>query len=140
MKTASIVLATIIVTSAGVAYAQPVQGRFARLDANNDGKITKEESVAAREKVFERLDRNGDGFVDEEEIGRARQAIADRAAMMEGRLSTRWQKMDADRDGKVSVAEFQERQTVFEVADRNGDGVLTEDEMNFVRGLFGDKR
>lgn len=140
MKMVTVTVTTIVLTVSTAAHAQPAgKDRFARLDGNGDGSITREEIVTVRAKVFERLDRNGDGFVDEEEVDRARQAIIDRATVMEARLARRWEKMDADRDGKVSVAEFQRRQVMFELADRDGDGVVTAEELEVVRGVLGRK-
>jgi Ca2+-binding EF-hand superfamily protein len=140
MKTASVALATLVLAVAmPAANAQPLEGHglLARLDTNQDGKITRDEGEAARERMFKRLDRNADGVIDEVEVERARQAIVDRAAMMEARLSRQWQRMDKDRDGKVSAVEFQARFVIFDLADRNGDGAVTEDEIEFLRGLFG---
>jgi Ca2+-binding EF-hand superfamily protein len=136
----SIIFATAaLLAVAGVVHAQPLRGAamFERLDADNDGKITKAEMSAGRERMFKRLDRNGDGVIDENEIEKARQAIEDRAAGAEARLSGQWRRMDRDRDGKVSVAEFQARSAMFELADRNSDGVVTKDEIDFMRDLSG---
>jgi Ca2+-binding EF-hand superfamily protein len=140
MKTAYVALATMVLaTAVSAANAQPLEGHglLARLDTDRDGSITKQEGEAARQHLFARLDRNGDGAVDKDEIDRARQAIIDRAMMMEKRLSTRWQRMDKDGDGKVSAAELESRGVMFELADRNGDGVVSKDEIDFMRGLFG---
>ena len=140
MKTASAALAAMVLAmTMSAANAQPFYGPglLARLDVNKDGQITKEESAAAREQMFERLDKNHDGAVDEAEIEKARQMINDRAAMMEKRLSTQWQRMDKDGDGKVSAAEFQSRAVLFELVDRNSDGVVTKDEIDLLRGIFG---
>lgn len=137
MKMVTVTLTTIVLTVSAAAHAQPAgKDRFARLDGNGDGKITKEESIVVRTKLFERMDRNGDGAVDEDEMHRARQAIIDRATIMEARLAKRWDAMDADNDGKVSLAEFQQRQVMFELADRNDDGVISEEEIELVRGFF----
>ena len=62
MKTASAALAAMVLATAmSAAHAQPFSGPFsgsgllARLDANKDGQITKEETAAARERMFERF-------------------------------------------------------------------------------------
>jgi Ca2+-binding EF-hand superfamily protein len=136
----SIIFATAaLLAVAGAAHAQPLRGAamFERLDADKDGKITKAEMSAGRERMFKRLDRNGDGVIDENEVEQARRVIEDRAASAEARLSGQWRRMDKDADGKVSAAEFQARSAMFELADRNGDGVVTKDEIDFMRGLSG---
>ena len=140
MKTATAALATMLLAvAASAAIAQPLAGAgiLGQLDIDHDGKITRQESVAARERLFVRLDSNGDGVVDQDEVEQARQAIIDRASMAEARLSNQWKRMDKDRDGKVSAAEFQARTVMFDLADRNGDGVVTTDEIDFLRGLIG---
>jgi Ca2+-binding EF-hand superfamily protein len=140
MKTASVAIATMVLAAAvSAAYAQPLAGHglLARLDTNQDGKITKEEGEAARDRLFARLDRNSDGTIDEMEIDRARQIIIDRATLIETRLSSQWLRMDKDGDRKVSAAEFQSRGMMFDLADRNGDGVVSKDEIDFLRALFG---
>ncbi|MEP9386876.1 EF-hand domain-containing protein [Mesorhizobium sp. KR9-304] len=140
MKTASVAFATMVLAAATItAAAQPFQGLgpMGRIDANQDGQITKEEAAAARARLFTRLDKNGDGLVEEAEIDVARQAIIDRATMMEARLSLQWQRLDKDGDGKVSAAEFQSHAMFFDLADRNGDGTVGKDEIELLRGLFG---
>jgi Ca2+-binding EF-hand superfamily protein len=136
MKTIFVAAAALLVV-AGAAQAQPSRSAamFERLDADKNGKITKAEMSAGRERMFKRLDRNRDGVIDEVEIEKARRAIEDRAAGAEARLSGQWQRKDGD--GKVSAAEFQSRSAMFELADRNGDGVVSKDEVDVVRGLFG---
>jgi Ca2+-binding EF-hand superfamily protein len=138
MKNILVATAALLV-AAGAANAQPLRGAamFEQLDADNDGKITKAEMSAGRERMFKRLDKNGDGAVDEAEVEQARQMIKDRAATAEVRLSGQWRRMDKDGDGKVSAAEFQARSVMFDLADRNGDGTITENEIDFMRGLFG---
>ncbi len=147
MKTASVAIATMVLAAtATVALAEQAkdttaparsQKMMARLDADKDGRITKEEAEAARKKMFARLDRNSDGVIDEQEIDRARKAIMDRATMMETRLSMQWQRLDKDGDGKVSADEFEARTGMFDLADRNGDGVVTADEIEALRAVFG---
>jgi Ca2+-binding EF-hand superfamily protein len=140
MKTAPVAIATMVLAAAvSAAYAQPLAGHglLARLDTNQDGKITKEEGEAARDRLFARLDKNSDGAIDGMEIDRARKAIIDRATLIETRMSSQWLRMDKDGDGKVSALEFEQRSMVFDLADRNGDGTITQDEIDFLRGLFG---
>ena len=65
---------------------------FARMDANDDGKLDRTDRAARREVRFARLDANDDGALDE----------ADRAA----RQKDRFARIDTDRDGALSFEEF----------------------------------
>ena len=110
-----------------------------RADANGDGAISKDEMLAARQRLFTRLDRNGDGVIDGKEIEGARDAIMDRADAAQARLGNRWRRMDTNGDGKVSEDEFRNRMPLFDLADRNGDGTLSVDEIAAVRKVFADR-
>ena len=82
MNTVSVAIATMVLAAASaVAYAQPFSQAplLGQIDADHDGKITRQETVAARERVFKRLDRNGDGVVD----GRDRAGLAEDACYRE---------------------------------------------------------
>jgi Ca2+-binding EF-hand superfamily protein len=128
------------------AHAQGIPGKdtpgkriLQRVDTNGDGAISKDEMLAARERMFTKLDRNGDGAIDEKEIEGARDAIMDRADAAQARLGNRWRRMDTNGDGKVSEDEFRNRMPLFDLADRNGDGTLSADEIAAVRKLFADR-
>ncbi len=140
MKTASVAFAAMVLGAAAfAAHAQPVSGAglLDRLDTDHNGKITLEEATAARQTIFDRIDRNGDGTVDEMEIEMIRQAIYDRAAAAEAAIGIALRRLDKDGDGKVSTAEFGAQSLIFDLADRNGDGAVTPDEIDFLRGLLG---
>ena len=47
---------------------QIIDMMFREMDANHDGKISKDEWMAYYEKRFKRLDRNGDGFITKDEV------------------------------------------------------------------------
>jgi hypothetical protein len=66
--------------------------RFARADADEDGRIQREEVMAPRRKAFAKLDRNGDQRLDFEEW-----AV---------RTSERFGGADADRSGWLTAEEF----------------------------------
>jgi Ca2+-binding EF-hand superfamily protein len=101
---------------------QKVQERFAKLDANHDGVITRDEAEAAAQMMharmeqrmekrgdafFDRLDANHDGVVTKAE---ADAAFAARAASNSGRPAPAWDRFaarfDTNHDGVISRAEF----------------------------------
>lgn len=67
------------------------QARFARLDKNSDGVITKDEWPPARIDRFEALDTNKDGKVS-------------RSEMVEGALA-RFDALDVNKDGQITPEE-----------------------------------
>ncbi len=76
--------------------------RFGRWDRDGDGAVTEAEMIAAAQervarrigKVFARMDRNGDGRLERAELEAAGEA--------------RFERMDADGDGRVTVDEIRE--------------------------------
>ncbi len=111
-----------------------VDKRFAELDKDSDGKVTKAEAEAGHKAKFEQIDANKDGVVDAAEIA-AHQAANKAGA---GRKSPRVLRMDADGDGKVTVAEFGAGHAGwFERMDGNGDGAVTLEEMRAHRPMRG---
>jgi Ca2+-binding EF-hand superfamily protein len=103
-----------------------IEAEFKALDADGDGKLTKAEVDAARGKPMLLLmaDANKDGVVTKEELAKA---FAGRGNQVSDRV---FAALDADKDGKISAAEWQaagERR--FARLDRNKDGVVTADEL-----------
>ncbi len=94
-----------------------------RMDVNGDGKITAEEMSEKNAKFIEQADADGDGAVTQEEMKSFHEAK--RAEMREQRNP------DKNGDGVVDRTEYvtaaQER---FDRQDKDGDGVLSEDEMD----------
>jgi hypothetical protein len=99
---------------------------FTSADANGDGVITRAEFVAARAANFGKYDRNSDGFIDSADFPkriRARNQVGERIDGLIARL-------DGDRDGRVSRAEFVDGPTaIFDRVDANHDGELSRDEV-----------
>jgi Ca2+-binding EF-hand superfamily protein len=112
-----------------------VEVEFKALDADGDGRLTKAEIDAVRGKPMLLLiaDADKDGAVTKDELARA---FAGRRGQASGRV---FQALDADKDGKISAAEWQaagERR--FARLDRNKDGDVTADDLGR-RGRRGDR-
>lgn len=122
-----LVCGALIGGTAGLASAQRGAGGgspFDRADANGDGKVTRDEYVAAREAQFGRMDRNQDGVVSKADFPRA----ASRPAA-EGRLDQFIAEADVNKDGAVSKDELAQASTpAFDRADTNHDGVIDQAE------------
>lgn len=107
---------------AGMCLAQGVTGRadrFAQMDTDADGSITRAEFIASRGVMFDKRDRNSDGYLDKADMGK-------RAARRGGeRIEQMLEHLDADKDGKVSRDEFVSAETpLFTRADQDANGIL----------------
>ena len=110
MKTKWIVGSALLALVAGTAMAVAQDGApdggwrggfFRQLDTNKDGKIERTEVVAWSEARFKGLDTAGDGALTKE------QYVDAMIAKIRPRLEQRFDKLDADKDGKVTAAEFE---------------------------------
>jgi hypothetical protein len=90
---------------------------FDRLDRNNDGRIARGEWTSGDDS-FRRLDRNGDGFLSREEFAH-HDSDADHR---------RFEDLDRNRDGRISLSEWPGGRDAFDRADRNRDGVISREE------------
>ena len=136
-----------------------VRDHFARADANRDGFVARDEIRAQRGErrarrmamrggeqranpgaMFDRLDANRDNMISREEFAAGRQMRGQRMGAMRGqRMATRGQgamlrRADADKDGRVSLAEAQAAALQrFDRVDLNRDGRITPDERQQMR-------
>lgn len=107
--------------------------RFQAFDADQDGSVTKEEFEAHRSEKAAALDADGDGYLTAEELTTHFEANSQmRNARRVDRMIAR---ADADGDGKLSAAEMLlgagrsgRGAMLFERADADEDGVVTEEE------------
>lgn len=132
----------------GAAMSEEFKQRFNRADRNGDGKITSDELDAGLLAV---LDKNGDGVVEMDEFvafakqrGRSGQAGRGQAGRgnaggrkggrdrgRRGRLNAGMlRRFDTNKDGKVDPEEWPGREELFARFDADGDGFLTEVDVN----------
>ena len=118
------------------ADASAMADRLMQMDANTDGKLSKDEVPERLQSLFARADKNQDGALDKEEImatSRERAGGGDRpGASPEGQggpggdfIGQMMERADADKDGKLTGDEIPEfmRERLSQ-ADTNSDGSL----------------
>jgi len=119
-------------------------GKFDELDKNKDGKLTKDEMPARHGHGH---DRRGHGpreamsRLDTDKDGRISRAEATAA---EGRMATRFDQMDANKDGYVDRADHeirvkQRKDEWFAAADTDKDGKLSRAEVEAVKPRHGER-
>jgi Ca2+-binding EF-hand superfamily protein len=96
--------------------------RFAKLDHNHDGVVSRVEWKGSREQ-FERLDHNHDGVISWEEYARAR------GHEERDERDERFDRLDRNHDGVISRYEWDGDRETFERLDRNHDGLLSREEL-----------
>lgn len=118
------------------AAAPMAEEMFAQIDADGDGKVTRDEMEAFRAARFAAADSDEDGKLSQDEMTAARDTR--RIERMRGMVA----RMDTDGDGLLSAEELaagqpqRGPQTMFDRMDADGDGALTLDEMQQARGTF----
>lgn len=111
--------------------------RFAAMDRDNDGVVTRSEWRGSR-RAFERRDWNGDGVLSGEEVrpgGRRQAARSGQANASEGVAAADneffdWTDagftgLDHNHDGRITADEWHFNREDFRRADHNGDGVIS---------------
>ncbi|MBC6980962.1 EF-hand domain-containing protein [Caulobacter sp. 17J80-11] len=127
---------------------QAERARFARLDANHDGKVTKDELEALETRFmderFARLDTDKNGQISKEEFAAAHEQRAGRWAGRRGvgmggdRMGGMLGRLDTNGDGVVTQAEADAKvQARFAAMDTNKDGFVTSDERPGKMGRHG---
>jgi len=126
------------------AKAPRLAAKFDTLDANKDGKLSREElprwhgkrhgrGPGGRGDMLARLDTNKDGRISREE------------AKADPRLAARFDQMDVNKDGYLDKADRelrmkQHRDAWFAAADTNKDGQISKAEFDAAKGPFGGPR
>ena len=95
---------------------------FQEMDADKDGKLSRQEIDAAAEKVFQEADKDRDGYLSEQEF-----------KAIQGARS-KFRDLDRNKDGKLSMDEIRKSaDNRFRYLDRNKDGSLDGLETNIRR-------
>lgn len=115
---------------------------FAELDADKDGKVTKEEAAAFRALKVAELDANKDGLVSADELVAMQVKEFERGASE--RAARLVERMDTDGDGLLSGAEMAVRtersDRFFDRIDTDGDGAISQAEADAARDRMADLR
>lgn len=105
-------------------------GFLALFDGNGDGEVTRVEFDDARKAQFARTDTKTDGALSEDEYlaeyeDRLDRHIAGVTGGSDRQTRVRFGSMDADKDGKMTFAEYQvSGKRTFDTSDRNHDGTV----------------
>ena len=108
---------------------------FSKFDKNSDGRISRDEAREGSDRMFNDIDTNKDGFISKEEMQTHHKIMHDefREGMRE-KMRDHWKSADKDGDGSLSRAEVEAAHMKrlsrdFDKLDTNKDGKLSEDEM-----------
>ncbi|HEY1710618.1 MAG TPA: hypothetical protein VGG10_20285 [Rhizomicrobium sp.] len=113
----------------------PPGDEMLKYDANKDGSVTRAELDAGLRAEFAAADTNHDGVLDPDEVR------AVNAARLQAEGTAASPLIDWNQDGHVDFEEFAAGpRTLFSQLDRNGDGVLSPDELHPNRGEHRPKR
>jgi Ca2+-binding EF-hand superfamily protein len=148
IKVIFVLVAMLALLSGNYSFAQApsergerLAAKFDTIDTDNDGKISHDEYMANCEERFKLLDTNNDGFLTKEEArGAAAQKREEAKQKAMEKAKMRFDQIDADKDGKISLDEWKAAhpdkpmaEEWFTAADTNGDGFLTKEEMQSSR-------
>jgi Ca2+-binding EF-hand superfamily protein len=132
MKNYSIksILATagLVLAATSPVFGGEAKDAFKRMDTDGNGKVTAAENAAFAETMFKQADTNYDGQVSAAECDSAQ---ASHGNKVDQKASARHlQIVDTDHSGQISASENAAfAKSEFARADKNGDGVLSEDEV-----------
>jgi len=126
-----IIIAAILGASAAgaAAYAKgPGGDHFSRFDKDGDGKVAISELDERHKEFLAAADKDGDGYVTKDEMKAMHESFR---AEHEARMFP-----DGNNDGSVSRREFEDAaRDRFNELDKNGDGLISKEEMGEHRGM-----
>jgi hypothetical protein len=127
--------------STWAAFAAAAQAGRATIDSNGDGVLDEQELRAATKATFETADADNDGYLTADELGAARMAgVVERRTRGLGALlcqrgrdaetaAERFERLDADSDGRVAEKEIVDAPHPLLRFDADGDGRVTREEI-----------
>ena len=111
-----------------VAFAKDMDKKFAKLDTNNDGLISRAEHTAGAQQMFAELDANRDGAVTAAEMDAKKDTK--RSGHEELSASEKIKEIDQNGDGRLTSAEHSTGSAAkFDKMDTNQDGSLSKTEL-----------
>ena len=127
-------LARLLVRRVGPRHRLLLREMFQRLDADKDGKVSKDEAQGPVRDAFDRIDANTDGSLSEDELAQAANRFGGQppGGPRPGTPGFRpplVTALDTDGDGELSAGEIEAAGKSLLKLDRNGDGKLGPDEL-----------
>ena len=121
--------------SPGAMQGQGIE-RLRQADTNHDGMISRAEFQAERTSQWQRFDRNGDGYFSQSDLPRFAQSRWNGEKLTELR-----RQFDANRDGRISRAEFIGGPSpIFDAADIDGNDLVSRAEQETIEAKLKNAR